>query len=353
MSERKLARIVVVDDVVEHENADSLEIVVIGGWHCCTKKGEFLPGGLAVYCEVDSMLPLDNPHFEFLTGRNEREFEGKRYARIKTMKLRGELSQGIVFPLSILTGLDVVQQEDEDCTNVLGVVKYEPAVSVNLAGNAKGSFPVFIPKTDQTRVQNIKRMYDKAAALGEEFEVSYKLDGSSFTAFLRLTDPDDETSIETGVCSRNIWLDMGEANRDNMFVQTFNKYELDFKLGMMFKERGGLQLAIQGEMVGPGIQNNFEGVAETQLFVYNVFDIEKQTYLSPEIAQHLVNVMGLTYVPLFNPRTTLPKTLEECLEMADGPSALMGKYREGLVFKSLTRDFSFKVISNRYLLKEE
>jgi RNA ligase (TIGR02306 family) len=357
---RKLVKLVVVDNIVPHTNADALELAIIGGWQCCVKKGEFKPGDSGVYFEVDSMLPLDVGFFEFLSGRNEREHEGRKYARIKTMKLRGELSQGLLLPIShfgdvfgeAILGWGALEEEDK-LTEVMQVVKYEPAMPACLAGNAKGSFPSFIPKTDQERVQNIKREYEKCVASGELFEVTYKLDGSSFTAFAINEGDDYEEGFNPriGVCSRNLELKIDE-NEGNAFVQTLKNYSLDVKLHDYLYEQER-QIAIQGEMVGPGIQKNFEGLESVQLYIYNIFDIDKQEYLLPNEARMICEELDLDYVPLFDSPMRLPETIEEVIAMADGESGLNGKYREGLVFKSLERDFSFKVISNKYLLKEE
>lgn len=371
MTERKLAKVVVVDAIKEHKNADALELAVIGGWQCCVKKGEFKAGDVGVYFEVDAMLPIDNPAFAFLAGRNERLVDGKPYARIKTMKLRGELSQGLLLPVdsvgvdSLVAVKDSVTQlvefADLDMTEALGVIKYEPAQPKVLAGNAKGNFPAFIPKTDQERVQNIKRAYEDAVASGELFEATYKLDGSSFTAYVtgqgsgRFDNGDADVCIAedvvVGVCSRNLELIIDDSNVDNMFVQTFFKYNLPVKLES-FLAATGRQIAVQGEMVGPGIQNNFEGLDEVELYVYDIFDIDRQVYVCADERVEICKQMGLQMVPVFDSPMRLPQTMEELLALADGPSGLKGKYREGLVFKSLTRDFSFKAISNRYLLKE-
>lgn len=371
---RRLVKVVVVDDIVPHSNADALELAIIGGWQCCVKKGEFKKGDLGVYFEIDSMLPLDTPEFAFLQGRNEREFEGKRYARIKTMKLRKELSQGLLLPLNFIdwtelegtagfclvrfaeseigSGLMTPEQfcdQVSTLTQILGVVKYEPALPACLSGNAKGLFPSFLRKSDQERIQNLKREHEKA--IGEEFEVTFKLDGSSFTAFV-FRDGAEDQNIYTGLCSRNLELKVDESNAENTFVQTFNNYDLDSRLREYFNETGNF-IAIQGEMVGPGIQNNFEGLQDVQLFVYNVFDIREQKYLLPDDARKVVEELGLNYVPVFKAVHQLTETIPQLLEMAEGPSGLNGKYREGLVFKSLTRNFSFKAISNSYLAKND
>tara|TARA_Y100000593_G_C4320160_1_gene343370 strand:+ start:5172 stop:6245 length:1074 start_codon:yes stop_codon:yes gene_type:complete len=356
---RKLAKLVVIDEIKEHPNADSLELAIIGGWQVCVRKGEFAQKGVAIYMEIDSMLPLDNPDFAFLAGRNEREVDGKRYARIKTMKLRGELSQGLLVPITDLAIRDLIGAlleyvEQDDLVEMLnmalsldyrlGIIKYEPKQSAAvMSGEAKGNFPSFIRKTDQERYQNCKRKYEDACDSGEVFEVSVKLDGSSFTAYVK----DDET----GFCSRN--LELKKDKPGNVFYDMFAKYDLDAKLREFSRKMVDAgNFALQGEVVGPGIQGNFENLEEHRLFIYSVYDIDAQEYLKPSAASHLVKLMGLDYVPVLKTFCELPP-YEELQDWATGPSAFNGKYREGIVFKSEEGDFSFKAVANEYLLKEK
>lgn len=373
MTDRKLLRVVIIDDIIEHPNADSLELAIVGGWQMCVKKGEFSKGGKAIYAEVDAMLPVLNDMFSFLAGSSNYEVDGVQYARVKTIKLRKELSQGILFSINGSTNFE----DGHDLTTSYKVIKYE-APSERQAGSALGSvkkaklFPDFIPKTDQERVQNIVRKYEAAVATGEEFEISYKLDGSSFTAYIK--------GDKVGVCSRNVELQLqrevwgwkkritemwkqflkhgryarwqtGVDPESNSFTSLFTELNLEDALKRARMFIGG-DIAIQGEMVGPSIQGNFEGVDKNKLYVYSVFDIDKGVYFLPDTAQSIVSYAGLTYVPVLEYRTVLPATVGEVIAMADGPSGLNGKYREGLVFKSLRRNFTFKVISNKYLLKE-
>lgn len=367
MSERKLARVVVLDDVVPHVNSDNLELAIVGGWQCVVKKGEFKKGDLAVYIEVDAAVPLDTPMFAFLEGKNNVTLDGKRYARIKTIKLRKELSQGLVIPMQ------GIWREGDDVTERLSIVKYEKpeerernAIGTPKSGTTSMGFPKFIPKTDQNRVQNIVHMYNKAAEEGELFEKSFKLDGSSLTVWIK--------DGVVGVASRNVgfrvedekipfftavknyfrtrkWSRVIKAD-DNQFTQAAKAEGVVDALREFYKHTGR-SIAFQGELVGPSIQKNFEGVDSNRYFVYDVFDIDKQEYLLPSKRRELVAEYGLIHVPVAAELTRLLPSVQEAIADADGPSGLNGKYREGFVYKSHARDFSFKVISNSYLLKEE
>lgn len=412
MSERILAKVVEVDDVIPHSNADSLELAIIGGWQCCVKKEEFKKGEKAVYFEIDSMLPVEDPLFSFLQARGSlKEVDGKQYSRIRTIKLRKELSQGLLIPLPEQFSKAKV---GDDLTKKLGVIKFEkPEAGVTVAAIAKPKgfmdnlinkiigktptpmkeWPQFIQKTDQERVQNKTVAYADAVEKGEEFEITYKLDGSSWTGFL----VKQGDKLRSGVCSRNyelqsqdiilskkqkyrLWLgeflqfnrrilknrtlrmpelkhkiEVGSSN----FVTMFNFYNVDQVLRDYYEKTGKL-IALQGEMIGPGIQKNFEGNKALDLYIYNVYLINdtknilsKPGYVLPEEARKIVESLGMNYVPILTYGNLLP-TVKECLDQAEGPAAFKtGKYREGLVYKSLTRDFSFKAISNSYLLKNE
>lgn len=379
-TERKLARVVLIDSLHPIEGADRIELAMVGGWQVVVQKGLYVPGSKAIYFEIDSLLPLDHPAFESLGSLSSKLLflvDGKRYARIKTMKLRKQLSQGFCVPLSEICKDSTV---GNDLTKFLGVLKYEAqSEKENIAGGANAvrsgttalGFPRFIPKTDQTRLQNIPVQFNQARDKGELFEKSFKLDGSSLTVFMK-----DKV---LGCASRNVGFRLQTENKG--FVQVFKDYvqrvkqrgSLFVKVATQYKADdnqftqasrdsgaftalvlAGKNLAIQGELVGPSIQNNFEGVDKNTFFVYDIYDIDAQAYMLPQARQEFCERHQLQHVPLGSPHAvTLPVDVAAALADADGPSGLNGKYREGFVYKSMERDFSFKVISNTYLLKEE
>lgn len=372
-TERALARVVLIDSLHPIEGADRIELAMVGGWQVVVQKGLYVPGSKAVYFEVDSLLPLDRPCFESLGGVSSKlkfTIDDKPYARIKTMKLRKQLSQGFCVPL-IEAGVGADVAIDTDVTKLLGVIKYEAAGEKALngtpgspkVGTSALGFPKFVPKTDQTRVQNITVQFAQARDKGELFEKSFKLDGSSLTAFVK--------DGVVGVASRNVgfrvkdevipfftavkkflqgkgWKRTIKAD-DNAFTQMAEKAGL---LTALLND--GRNIAIQGEMVGPSIQKNFEGVTENEFYCYDIYLIDEQRYMLPKERQEFCVEHGVQHVPLASSHAvTLPVDVATAIADADGPSGLNGKYREGFVYKSMERDFSFKVISNAYLLKEE
>lgn len=379
MSERKLARVVLIDSLHEIAGADRIELAMVGGWQVVVQKGLYVVGSKAVYFEIDSLLPVERPCFASLANISSKlqfVIDGKQYARIKTMKLRKQLSQGFCVPAT-----DVSVEHlpvDTDCTKALGVIKYEAAGEKEMNGTAGPKtgttalgFPRFIPKTDQTRLQNIPVQFNQARDKGELFEKTFKLDGSSLTVFVK--------GDVAGVASRNVGFRRFDEKRS--FLTTLKQFvfhvkqrgfraakwepvikaddnaftQMEAKAGLIEAIwADGRNLAIQGEMVGPSIQKNFEGVDENQFFCYDIYLIDEQKYMLPAERQLFCALHGIQHVPLGSPHAvTLPIDVATALADADGPSGLKGKYREGWVFKSMERDFSFKVISNTYLLKEE
>lgn len=382
MSDRALARVVTIDSLIEIPGAERIELAMVGGWQVVVGKGLYQPGDKALYCEVDSLLPTAHPAFAELANRLSSkllfEVDGKGYARIKTAKLMKQLSQGFCVPITEV-GIIGNVEVGTDYTKFLGILKYEKGEerSMNNAGVADGvkgkatkPFPSFIPKTDQNRVQNIVPRYLQSVESGELFEKTFKLDGSSHTSWIK--------DGVTGVASRNVSFRL--QNESKGFVQSIKDYikqvkkhgirkakfvtQLDadsnafttmaFNSGVITAlVREGRNLAIQGEMVGPSIQKNFEGVKSNQLYIYDIFDIDKQEYMLPKERLEFLVKHGLRGVPEAG-IVSLPQTVAEVIEdAAVAPSGLNGKYAEGYVYKSMTRDFSFKVISNKYLLKEE
>lgn len=212
-------------------------------------------------------------------------------------------------------------------------------VPAHLAGKVRGNFPSFLRKTDQERIQNCYRTLQNKW-LNHLWEVSIKLDGSSFTAYY-IAEED-----RFGVCSRN--LDLAESE-ENAFWQVARKYDLEAKM-----REHGMSIAIQGELIGPGVQGNPEGLAELDMYVFDIFDIQTQKYFASHVRQTMVEYFGLKHVPIIHEKIDLTVfSLQDILEYADGPS-LYAKRREGLVFKSLDDpNVSWKAISNQWLLKSE
>lgn len=343
---RKLVTIRTVGKITPIEGADKIELAHIDGWQCVVKKGEFKEGDDCVYFEVDSFIPS---HLPFMEGFSNKftKFEGEEGLRVRTMKLRKTLSQGLAMPIEVVFPNGVVTPKDLSLEAALGVKKWERPIplSSNL-GEPKSTFPSFIPKTDQERVQNIPHVLNS----DELFEVTLKLDGSSITLYCLTPDSPYNNTGETyfGVCSRNL-----EIKHSDHYI-----WKMVDELGIRDAlECLGKDVALQCELIAPNIQGNFEGVEKPELHIYDVFDIEGQRYLPPELRKATLQAMDLEYLHIKELGEVVPSEvfkgdIEKALDFAEG-SGLYSGYREGVVLKSFTTDTTFKIISNQYLLREK
>lgn len=343
VSERRLATIRRIAELLPIDGADRIEIAVVDGWHVIVKKGEYQVGDLAIYLEIDSWVPNTVAPFLTREGKAPKEYKGVQGERLRSMKMRGELSQGLLLPLTTLSpdgyslSEDAQASEDADLTVFLGILKWERELPANLQGRAKGNFPMEIHKTDQERVQNAKRIL----ATDDSWEVTIKLDGSSMTCFI---DADDQFCV----CSRNLQLIETEGNA---FWDTARANDLEARLRRMCEEYGS-RLAIQGELIGPGIQGNQEQKLSPIFYLFDIFDIKAGRYLLPDVRHKLAirREYEAEHVPILDIIIGTP-TVEEALKMAEGKSLNPNVAREGIVFKSMTRPgVSFKAVSNSWLL---
>lgn len=264
--------------------------------------------------------------------KDRREFNGVVGARLRTIKLRGQISQGLLLAAPDGTG------EGDDLTDTLGIQKYEAPIPTQLAGIARGNFPSFIPKTDQERIQNLRAELDGWSVDGSMWEVTEKLDGSSMTAYL--------FEDQFGVCSRN--LDLMETD-SNSFWNMARMAKLEELL------RGvGRNLALQGELIGPGIQGNRYALALHKFCIFDIYDIQAGRYLSPTERANMTGMLGIEIAPVLGIVSLAGCKIQDLLGAAEGPSTLNPKIeREGLVYKSVSSENSFKAISNKFLLDEK
>ena len=330
---RKLASIRTIREITPIKGADKVELAHVDGWQCVVSKGKHQPGELVAYFEIDSFVPVE-PTYEFLRKGCFKTVEGLGEGfRIKTIKLRGQLSQGLVMSLEEL-GLKQALPEGDDVTGVLGVQKYEKPIPVQLRGQMAGNFPSFIPKTDQERVQNC---FDKLCK-ESDWEVTVKLDGTSLTAYTH------EGHI--GVCSRN-W----ELKDDGNAYWEAAKADGIIKALEAHRDKGN-SIAIQGELMGPGVQGNRENLTEKQFFLFDVFDIAAHAYFNPEDRQAFSLNHNLRHVPHFANCSIGHSVIPLLLAMADCRS-INNPVAEGLVWKRMDGGDSFKVINDKFLLNEQ
>jgi len=317
---RKLASIQRIRQLEPIPNADAILKATVLGWQLVVRKDEFQEGDLCVYIEIDSVLP-DRPEFEFLRSRSN---------RVKTIRLRGQISQGVCMPLSILPK-DTPIQEDLDVTETLNIIKYEPPIPAQLAGTMKGNFPSFIPKTDETRVQVLQGRLNKLA--GEKCFITEKLDGSSVTYYLN--------DGEFGVCSRN--LDLAESAKNSFWKQA-REMDMENKLRSL-----GFNVALQGEIIGEGIQKNKYRLRGQTVRFFNVFDIDKHEYLGFEAFQNTLNTLELKSVPILENDFELIPDIATLVDLSIGKSVLRKEtHREGIVIRPLKEGVVRRLIRSFY-----
>jgi RNA ligase (TIGR02306 family) len=334
---RKLASVRKISSLSPIDGADKIEVATIDGWKVVVAKDVgHKVGDLVVYCEVDSFLPI-KPEFEFLRKSSYKKMsDGTEGFRLKTIRLRGVVSQGLVLPLSIIEYTNVEFEVGMDVTNLLGIVKYEPPIPAELAGKVKGLFPSFLRKTDEERIQNLSSEYELFKE--NTFYVTEKLDGSSATFYLN--------NDVFGVCSRNLELLETEGN-------TFWRVARELDLENRLREYGH-NLSIQGELIGEGIQGNPYKIKGQTVRFFNLFDIDLQEYHSLSVFKETMRVLGLDTVPILDTSFKLPETIDELLKYSEQKSVLNPNFdREGVVIRSTDRKISFKVISNKFLINEK
>lgn len=365
---RKLASVQKIIDIRPIEGADRIVVANVLGWECVIKKDEFRVGDLIVYIEVDAKVPKDNPKFEFLKDRNY---------RVKTIKLRKQVSQGLVI------GLDVLPKgkykEGDDVTEILGITKHDPQYEKEQkllnrqmekrnkfvkfmcryewfrklfikSNNNLSNFPDFITKTDETRIQNYARVLENKDKF---FQCCEKLDGQSATyALLRSKEKKwfglvEKEVFDFIVCSRNWRL----KNEDNSSYWTIAR---DLKMKEVLKGLIGDEqfVIIQGEIIGEGIQSNRYGVEGYDFYAFNL--IYPSGKVDSQIAKQRLNKRMIKFVPILKTDFKLMKTVKEMVEYSKGKSVINPKvHREGLVIRDPENKISFKVINPDFLLKYE
>ena len=338
--ERKLASVQIIRGIEPIEDADLIELAIINNWRVVvSKKDGYKLGEKVIYCEIDSFLPI-REEFEFLRKSSYKKILDQEGFRLKTIRLRGQISQGLILPLSLLEG---DYNEGDDVTDLLGITKYEQPLDTSLEGIAKGLFPSFIEKTDEERVQNLTSKYGGYKDI--PFYATEKLDGTSTTYYVK--------DGEFGVCSRNIELKEPQQG-ETPSIQWRIAQELGLKEKMIaFNKQTKQNIAIQGELIGFNIQGNPYKLKKQQFYIFNAFDINNYKKLGFEEIKAYASIFELNLVPIVKEYKTIPE-IDDLIYSADGKSKLNPTAnREGLVLRTYDNKISFKVISNNYLLKNE
>jgi len=332
---RSLVTIQKVKSISAIPDSDFLELAHVMGWQCVAKKGEFKAGDLGVYYEVDSFLPLDD-RYEFLRNSSYRENadNGKGF-RIRTVKMRGQLSQGLLLPLEKFPELAGCG-EGADVTDKLNVKKWYIPETATAGGTIIGERPHGIPASDEIRIQSALELLDQLK--GKPYYITTKMDGTSGIVYY--------IDGKIGCCSRNKEIKDEETA---LYWAPVYTYGLKEKLGSL-----GKNLVLTGEICGPGIQKNKLRLTALAWYIFDVKDWDAGKYLPYDEAVKLCAELGVPIVPLEERGEQFDYSLETLLEKAKGkyPSGLD---KEGIVVRDslAPKVVSFKVLNNDALLKEK
>lgn len=347
--ERKLVTVAKVLAKHPIEGADLIERIQVKGWNLVSGKGNFEVGDLCAYFEIDSFLP-EEPEFEFLRKGFFRTIsDGSTGFQIKTIKLKGQVSQGLALPLLELhrffpTGW--FPEEGVEITEFLGVKKWEAPVPAELDGFAKGMKPSSIHKTDEERVQNLQEMLDDIqGTIGYK---TLKIDGDSMTAYLI-----DE---DFGVCTRTVDV---LKNSDNYMWKVAIALDLENKLSKISTVLAANymhNIAIQGEIYGEGIQGNKLKIKGQQFAAFNIFNIDTQTFLDFDEFESVCKEYSIPTVPIIDSNYVIHNDIEKYVEESkvQYPN---GSKAEGIVIRPKVEmnwrgnRVSFKIINPEFLLK--
>ena len=345
---RKLASIQRIWKTEPIEGADRIELAHVLGWQCVVNKGQFQPMDLAVYFEIDCFLPV-RPEFEFLRASSYKQTDvmGEGF-RLKTMRFRGQISQGLLLPLSQFPEIPADVPLGTDVSVLLGVKKWEIEERATTGGTVIGGLPYDIPHTDETRVQENPELIQAFAGL--EYYISTKMDGSSHSIGI-----DGDGFHVTG---HNF--EYGDDGSSS-FYELVKARGYREKLESFVCENGLITMTIQGELCAPGIQQNRLRLLKPEWYVFTVRVNGERVGLSRML--EICGALGMEHVPIEEVGTDLPSrypTVEALLERADGEYPNGGK-KEGIVVRPtepvfcplISAALSMKVVSNKYLLKTE
>jgi len=325
----KLASIQIIADIRPIPGADRIEAATILGYQTVIKKGEFKVGDPCVWHEPDTIVP-ERPEYEFLR---------RQKFRLKVTRFKGQVSQGLALPVSILKTNNYVV--GDDLTEVIGIQKYEKPIPANLAGQVKGNFPSGITKTDEP---NLRSCPDALTEFqGKRCVITQKVDGTSGTYYLR--------DGNFGVCSRNLEL-LEDAS--NTFWEMASKYHIREAL-----EKLGGNFALQGEIHGAGIQSNHMKLKCADFSAFNLFNITTHRYAGHNELMEFCSTAGIPMVKVVW-EGEFRFTLEELIELSNKQDYLPDMPAEGIVIRPIEESrslvlpsgrLSAKVLSERYALK--
>lgn len=347
---RKLASIQRIWKIEPIENADKIELAYVRGWQCVVNKGQFNEMDLAVYFEIDSFLPI-RPEFEFLRKSSYRKTDimGEGF-RLKTMKFRGQISQGLLLPISVFPEIPNNLSLGDNVSDYLNVKKWEIEEKATTGGTVIGNLPYGVPHTDETRIQAEPDLLKEFKGLN--YYISTKMDGSSHSVFY-----DDDGVIH--ITGHNY--EYRDDGKSSFYEYVIKRKIIENIKGFISKHKDINTLTVQGEYCGPGIQNNRLKLIKPEWFVFTIMINGLRVGLHKMLA--IAKELELDTVPIEEVGIDLPSkypSIDDLLERADGEYPNGGK-KEGIVIRPvepifcqlICAELSMKIVNNRYLLKND
>lgn len=352
---RRFATVRTIAEIRAIPNAERVELAYIDGWRAVIPKNTYKEGEHVLFIETDAaLLNVDDPRFAFLRKSCLKQWKDSRVLfgeclRIRTIKLAGQISQGLVLKLA---DFDKELNNDRGLDAALNIVHFdelkenmEQKMGKVIAGDAAGPFPSFIQKTDEERIQNMPEVLEECKDM--EFEVTLKLDGSSMSVGYAPSKRPDRPYF---VCSRNLML----KDSGGVFTETAKKYKLEEKLADLYKKTG-IELCLQGELIGPGINGNRGQQADYSFNVFRIWNISEDKWVSTAAWREFCRSYAIPSVPIISEATLTSldcATVDDLVEYAK-TAEFNGLRGEGFVFKSRNNAVHFKVINPLYLLEEK
>ena len=403
-NERELCYVVRVDEIKPIEGRDRVECAVVGGWTIMVRKGQFQPGSLGIYFEIDSQVPEKEP-FMFL--------EAKKF-KIKTQKYKtpdGQFwSQGLLMGAEDF-GWTTAERESNTCSTCIvdsdGVAHYVDDESRFLtkqlnviyavaednsrkAGSAdkykkmaqrngklfahqpfrwlmrhewgkkllfvffgkkkdkKGGWPEWVAKTDEERIECIPyRLTNKDPWIATE-----KIDGTSTTFTMKRG---KWGKNDFYICSRNVVFDKPDKKcfyETNVYTEMAQKYDVENVLASILADNPDLEwVTLQGETYGAGIQKRDYGLTEHRFMGFNFITSKEGRWNSVRAAKFIENY-NIPWVPILDENYVLPDTIEELRAFSHSEgSRIDGEIKEGIVFRSQDGSMSFKCVDPDFLMK--
>lgn len=374
--ERKLVTIRKIKELQEIKGADLIELAIVDGWKTIVRKGAFSVGDYGIYFEIDSLIPIEDERFSFI--ETKKTIEGQKYRYLRTIKLKNQISQGLILPLNVIPEIkNILNFDDEkllehDFASYINVIKYEEPDDAPFGSEKSGTYPTYIQKTGEKRIQNV---YDKLSSKYKdvEFIPTLKMDGSSMTVcyvnnpvyFVGKEGVDvlDDMKEQIWVASSRMVIREPKIDaitgelESNAYYDAYYKTGLEKSLPKWCKDNNKL-IAVQGELLGPKIQKNFEKYNKNTFKAFYVYFIDEGRRATQEEFVKICSELNIDMIKSYPPIKIFQEfdNVEDIIKFSEGQSEF-NKKREGLVFKSnilINRQtISFKVISNLYLLNKK